>query len=98
MKPGLKNSYNSLKEIIISGKNYKYFSLIEAENNGLTGINKLPSYDDIKSKDLTTNFISEEVLIKELDYFYTNSISRASKTMSECHQINKNLKKNGTNN
>ncbi len=42
MKPGTKNSYNSLKEINISGKNYKYFSLIEAEKNGLAGINKLP--------------------------------------------------------
>ena len=31
-------------------------------------------------------------------YLYTNSISRASKTMSECHQINKDSKKNGTNN
>ena len=30
--------------------------------------------------------------IKELDYFYTNSISRASKTMSECRQIRQNNK------
>ncbi len=42
MKPGNKNSYNSLAEIIVSGKNYKYFSLYEAERNGLTGISKLP--------------------------------------------------------
>ena len=31
MKPGTKNSYNSLKEINIGSKNYKYFSLAEAE-------------------------------------------------------------------
>ena len=42
MKPGNKNSYNSLAEIVVSGKNYKYFSLYEAERNGLTGISKLP--------------------------------------------------------
>tara|TARA_B100000700_G_scaffold246285_1_gene275117 strand:+ start:40 stop:2709 length:2670 start_codon:yes stop_codon:yes gene_type:complete len=42
MKPGKKNSYNSLKNIEINGKNYKYFSLKEAEKNGLDGISKLP--------------------------------------------------------
>ena len=42
MKPGQKNSYNSLKSIIISGKEYKYYSLSKAEKNGLKGISKLP--------------------------------------------------------
>ena len=30
--------------------------------------------------------------------FYTNSISRASKTMNDCRQINKSSKKTGTDN
>ena len=42
MKPGQKNSYNSLKSINIGGKNYKFYSHSEAEKNGLTGISKLP--------------------------------------------------------
>tara|TARA_Y100000590_G_scaffold208216_1_gene235795 strand:- start:6285 stop:8954 length:2670 start_codon:yes stop_codon:yes gene_type:complete len=42
MKIGQKNSYNSLKSITIQNKNYKYFSIPEAEKNGLKGINKLP--------------------------------------------------------
>ena len=42
MKPGNKNSYNSLKSININGSNFKYFSLPEAEKNGLKGISKLP--------------------------------------------------------
>ena len=42
MKPGTKNSYNSLSDIKINHKNYKYFSLSKAENNGLSGISKLP--------------------------------------------------------
>ena len=42
MKPGKKNSYNCLKSINIEGKNFKYFSLKEAEKNGLSGISKLP--------------------------------------------------------
>ena len=61
-------------------------------------LNELPVYKDSLSKNLETNFISEDILIKELDYFYTNSISRASKTMSECRQINKSSKKTGTDN
>ncbi len=42
MKPGNKNSYKSLKSININGKNYKYYSLVEAEKNGLHNISKLP--------------------------------------------------------
>ena len=42
MKPGNKNSYKALKSININAKEYKYYSLNEAEKNGLTGISKLP--------------------------------------------------------
>ena len=42
MKPGNKNSYNSLKSIKINDREYKYYSLSEAEKNGLNGISNLP--------------------------------------------------------
>ena len=42
MKPGNKNSYKSLKTITINNSKYKYYSLLEAEKNGLDGISKLP--------------------------------------------------------
>ena len=42
MKPGTKNSYKSLLDLKIKGKNYKIFSLSKAEKNGLSGISKLP--------------------------------------------------------
>ena len=61
-------------------------------------LNELPIYKDNSNKINQTNFISEDILIKTLDYFYTNSISRASKTMSECRQINKKSKMTGTDN
>ena len=63
-----------------------------------TKINELPKKSEIRDSNIQTNFVSEEVLIRELDYYYTNSISRSSKTMSECRQIKQNNKKNGTNN
>ena len=42
MTPGNKNSYKSLKKISINSKDYNYYSLKEAEKNGLKGIGKLP--------------------------------------------------------
>jgi len=61
-------------------------------------INELPKPSEIKDSNIKTNFFSEEVLVKELDYYFTNSISRASKTMSQCRQIRQKIKKDGTNN
>jgi aconitate hydratase len=37
MTPGKKNSYSSLAKISIDNKEYKYYSLKEAEKNGLEG-------------------------------------------------------------
>jgi aconitate hydratase len=42
MKPGNKNSYKCLKTINVNSIDYKYYSLSEAEKNGLDGISKLP--------------------------------------------------------
>ena len=42
MTPGNKDSYKSIKKILVDGNEYKYYSLIEAEKNGLEGISKLP--------------------------------------------------------
>jgi hypothetical protein len=61
-------------------------------------MNKLPSLSQILNKNIPSNFISEDVSIRELDYYYTNFISRSSKTMSECRQIRQKIKKDGTNN
>ena len=35
------------------------------------------------------DFIEENISIKKIDYYYTNSIARSSKVMSECRQISK---------
>ena len=63
-----------------------------------TEINELPSFDDSKVINTSPYFLSEIIKIRELDYFFTNSISRASKTMSECRQIKQDSKKTGTDN
>ena len=61
-------------------------------------INELPKFISNENEKIKSEFASEDVLIKNLDYYYSNSISRASKTMSECRQIRQKLKKTGTNN
>ena len=63
-----------------------------------TEINELPGFSDSKVTNTSPNFLSEIIKIRELDYFFTNSISRASKTMSECRQIKQDSKKTGTDN
>ena len=63
-----------------------------------TKLNELPNFHESKFKKTSSDFINEEIIIKQLDYFYTNSISRASKTMSECRKIRQNSKKTGTDN
>ena len=46
----------------------------------------------IKNDVIKTNkvdFIQGDILINPIDYYYTNSIARSSKVMSECRQISK---------
>jgi len=43
MKFGQKNSFNCIKKLNVNGKDYNYFSLAEAEKNGLSSISKLPN-------------------------------------------------------
>ena len=43
MKFGQKNSFNCIKKLNVNGKDYSYFSLAEAEKNGLSSISKLPN-------------------------------------------------------
>ena len=40
-------------------------------------------------KTFEVDFIDENISVKPIDYYYTNSIARSSKVMSECRQISK---------
>ena len=94
--------FNLILKKLKKKDNLSNFDLLRKETLNLipnfTEINELPSFDDSKVINTSANFFSETIKIRELDYFFTNSISRASKTMSECRQIKQDLKKTGTNN
>jgi len=47
------------------------------------------NHEVIKTNDV--DFVEENILLKPIDYYYTNSIARSSKVMSECRQISKNF-------
>ena len=47
-------------------------------------LNKLPKLNLNKIEPKISNFISENISIKEIDYYFSNSIARSSKTMSDC--------------
>ena len=66
--------------------------------SNFTKLNELPCFEESIIKNTSPKFLSEAVNIKELDYFFTNAISRSSKTMSECRQVRHNSKKTGTDN
>jgi len=45
------------------------------------------SGENQKTRELT--YVEENIYIKPIDYYYTNSIARSSKVMNECRQISK---------
>ena len=94
--------FNLILKKLEKNDNLSNFDSLRKETLSLipnfTEINELPSFDDSKVTNTSPYFLSEIIKIRELDYFFTNSISRASKTMSECRQIKQDSKKTGTDN
>jgi NADH-quinone oxidoreductase subunit G len=39
------------------------------------------------TKDIKINFVEKDIIIKPMDYYYTNPIARSSKTMNDCRKI-----------
>ena len=94
--------FNLILKKLEKNENLSNFETLRKEVLNLipnfTKLNELPLYKETFLSDISSDFTSERVNIKEFDYYFSNAISRASKTMSECRQIRKNLKKTGTNN
>ena len=63
-----------------------------------TEIDLLPIKKKPVKANISLELSSEKINIKNIDYYYSNSIARASKTMSDCRNILNDTKKNGTNN
>ena len=58
-----------------------------------SAIDLLPKKDLIKIEKISDKLSEEKLIIKDIDYYFSNSIARASKTMSDCRAArSKNLK------
>ena len=78
----------------ISSKNL-YDSKENLEKN-MTNYLNLHNSKNNNSTKFENNFTKEKIFIKDIDYYYSNAIARASKTMSECRKEKINLKSTGT--
>ena len=69
-------------------KNYK--ALLEDTLSKIKNTKGFDSLPVIETKDIKFKkgeLINEEILIKKIDYYFSNAIARASKTMSDCRLI-----------
>ena len=97
-------SWKVLDKLALAYKNEKLFNSFNTLREevfkklvNFNSINQLPKYKE-PSKKVKNNFKIEKMFINPMDYYFSNSISRASKVMSECRDIKLKHLKSGTNN
>ena len=89
------NSLN--KESIFDDNNFLKAKTVEKIID-FNGIDKLPSKKDVNDYiKKESNFSDENIKINKIDYYFTTAIARASKTMSDCRNIQTKELKDGTN-
>ena len=97
-------SWKILNKISLGLNNEKLFNSFntlrqEALNSihNFTEMNELPGYKKPTNK-IQNDYKEEKVYINQIDYYFSNCISRSSKVMSECRSIKFKSLKSGTNN
>ena len=92
--------FNKISNQIDGSKLFENFldirKLTLSEIKNFSDIDLLPKKEPIKIEKFSSSFNDEKIVIKDLDYYFSNSIARASKTMSDCRNIKVIKKKNGT--
>ena len=87
-------SINKLSELIKRKKLFKDKNeLVDSMENYLK-LKKEKSSSNLSNN--TKQVINEKIKVQEIDYYYSNVIARASKTMSECRNNLLKLNKTGT--
>jgi len=83
---------NNLSELL---KRKKIFNNKDELVDSMFNYLKLKSENN-KSEPIETNFIDEKIIVDNHDYYFSNVIARASKTMADCHNEKIKLKNTGT--
>ena len=102
---GVKEDWKIFEMIMLKNEQKKQFRNFndlrdQAMQNlkNTSNIGELPNFTEFRKDNTNSKFLDEPVKIRDIDYYFSNSISRSSKTMSQCRDVRvKNLKE-GTNN
>ena len=87
---------NELSEIINNKKIFNDKAELDSSMLNYLNLFKEKNLSKKYSELANLSFESEKIIIKDNDYYYSNSIARASKTMSNCRYEKINLKSTGT--
>jgi len=87
---------NELSEIINNKKIFNNKPELDSSMLNYLNLFKENNLSKKYSELANLSFESEKIVIKDNDYYYSNSIARASKTMSNCRNEKINLKSTGT--
>ena len=83
---------NDISKLIKNKILFKDRDYLEDSLKNYLNINKK---NNLKSSE-NIDFIEEHIKTLPIDYFYSNVIARASKTMTECRNLRLNFKNTGT--
>ena len=90
-----KEDWEIVNELASSIKRKKLYEKKEDLDNAMLNFLKT---NPTNKKFQTPNyeFLDEKILLDNIDYYHSNVIARASKTMGECKSLRTNFKKTGT--
>jgi len=83
---------NELSEIILPKKLFKDKEELESSMINYINLFKKNNHSKKNSNINDLNFISENIIPNKVDYYYSNVIARASKTMNDCRNEKINMK------
>ena len=89
-----KEDWQIINELAASLKRKNLFTNKEELINSMNNFLKLHKNKNFEVPNY--EFINERIYVDDIDYYHSNSIARASKTMSECKNLSPNIKKTGT--
>ncbi len=91
--------YKSINQKILFNSHKEIVKQLLNKVKNFSGIGSLPKKQKINFSNLNDNdrLIDEEIRINNIDYYFSNSISRSSKTMGECRSIKLKALKKATN-
>ena len=87
---------NELSEIVNQKKLFKNKDELESSMLNYLSLFKEKNFSKNYNEQGNLKFVNEKIIIRDNDYYYSNAIARASKTMSQCRTEKINFKSTGT--